>query len=226
MSFPSEPSGSEGDRDHAFHDHSSQFLDTLFGSSGPTHDTLPVAQVQGIATKVAKTLAPTLNKTIKIMLVQRSDIGPLASVVGPTGNCLVVVNENPRAWALWGRFLNKLPPEQWSAVIELAAAHEVGHCAEKYQEAEGIHTAAKVGTLNSEIYADVFGMMYAKRHMGEQADMATDTILKVRLDYAGSDAAHASGATLLMVQKQLDNADIQAPLQAITLALVNAHVAQ
>jgi hypothetical protein len=177
---------------------------SLLETRAITFENFPVAPVMERAQRVADELRSQVSNPIFVVHVHRKEITPTAAVTSAPGMCIVVLNKNPEGWAVWDRFFGVLPVEQRMNLVEIAVAHEIGHCVHHQdlqaqsllaQTVDG-QTAGISESYDSELFADVYAGVYAQRHMGTRAAPALEALLKVRQRFAWLEPSHNTASPL------------------------------
>jgi hypothetical protein len=189
---------------------------SLLGMYGVTTQNFPVEPVAELAKHVAKQLQSGIQRPIHVVTVNRRELTPLAAVSRNRSMCIVILNTNPDGWAIWDRFFNRVPESERMNVVELALAHEIGHCAER--DAMGDNMASgSFDVLEGEVYADIYATLYAQHFMGERSTVALNALRDLREQYGRNEPTHATGDRLKALQPQFESLQHQA-LSPVTLA--------
>lgn len=176
----------------------------LLGFHEITTENFPVEPVAELARRVAKELQPGVLRPIHIVTVSRRERTPVAAVSRNASMCVVILNTNPDGWAVWNRFFGRVPESERMNVVELAIAHEVGHCAER--ELNGTERVAEgFNPLEGEVFADIFATLYAQQYMGDRAAIALATLKDLRAEFARSEPTHATGERLKALQPKFED---------------------
>ena len=208
----------------------------LTGFTGPSFDELPIQEVEQYAQQAAKNIQPNFGQKIHILTANRKEMTPLGSLNASLKNCIVVINTNPDAWRMWGRFLNNVDRKDWSAIIEASTAHEIGHCEERSLSAklkeQSVDNAgfalvqggnpAKRDTmksdqavsrqLSSELYADVYAHLYLKKFMTDKAALVEKAWHDGREEYSSIDPDHATSEYVEKVKTHIQAWDKESPM--------------
>ena len=128
---------------------------------------------------VLKNLQEYIESTIYIVEVFRKEKSPILAVTSEKDMCIVVLNTNEEAWALWEIFMVGLSTEEKINMVELGIAHEIGHC--KEYEMLSKNSDNKMISL-SEKFADEYAIAYSLMYMGDSSSVVIQKLLQVRKD--------------------------------------------
>lgn len=198
-------------------------LGAFFGLHAVTTDNFPVEPVAQLARQIAVTLQPGVHRPIHVVSVNRRELTPLAAVSRNPSMCVVVLNTNPAGWAVWNRFFSRIDESERMNVVELAIAHEIGHCAER--EISGVDqvSAGVSDPLEGEVFADIFATLYAQQYMGRRGQVALSTLRDLRDEFGRSEPTHATGERLRALQPQFEALQEQ-HLTPLTMAQTASHL--
>ncbi|MCE2681059.1 MAG: neutral zinc metallopeptidase [Burkholderiales bacterium] len=169
-----------------------------------TFESFPVEPVMARAQQVVQNLQGQVSNPIFVVHVHRKEITPTAAVTSAAGMCIVVLNKNPEGWAVWDRFFESQTAEQRMNMVELAVAHEIGHCVQHQDlQSQGLfgsenelEVQSVPATIDSELFADVYAGVYAQRHMGEPGVSALKTLMDVRQRFSWLEPTHDTASPL------------------------------
>ncbi len=193
----------------------------LFERRTVNFENFPLRPVQAKAEQVATRLQAHIEDPIHVVQVNRKELSPLLAVTSAKGMCIVVLNTNPDGWAVWTRFIRDLPDAQRMDMVEVAVAHEIGHCMEvqnaRTGEAQG--TADSISALSgkTELYADLFAGAYARLYMGDKASVPIERLISMRRSFADAEPSHDTAGMLTRIWAKL------AKTQAIDETQPNPH---
>jgi len=205
---------------------------SLFETRSITFDNFPLAPAIERAERVAKELQSEVSNPIFVVHVHRKEITPTAAVTTAPGMCIVVLNQNPEGWAVWDRFFENIPDEHRLNMVELAVAHEIGHCVQKQDlqansllpETVAAQADAPITRVDSELFADVYAGVYAQRYMGERSPFALQALLKVRQRFAWLEPTHNTAKSLQSLMPRFSESSLAlapSPLSLKTLELLS-----
>lgn len=182
----------------------------FFERRSVTFENFPLQPVQAKAEQVAARIQPYIQDPIYVVQVSRKELSPLLAVTSAQGMCIVVLNTNPDGWAVWTRFIRDLSESQRMDMVEVAIAHEIGHCMEmqnaRVGDADATPDSISALSGKTELYADLFAGAYARLHMGEKSVLPVERLISLRQSFAGSEPSHdTSGAMTRLWKKMLSS---------------------
>lgn len=176
----------------------------LFGIHAITLENFPVEPVAALARKVAEELQPAIQRPIHVVSVNRRERTPVAAVSRNATMCVIVLNTNPDGWAVWNRFFGRIDASERMNVVEMAIAHEIGHCAEREMNGAS-HVTDAFNPLEGEVFADIFATLYSQQYMAGRAEVAVNTLRALRDEFASAEPTHATGERLKALQPQFES---------------------
>lgn len=179
------------------------------GPDAVSFDDLPVERVTAIAQTVMVSMKSDLTGLRPLILLSTHPAPtPLAAMRYADGRCVMLINQQEKAWAQWGRFLTRKNSPLWSDLIATSVAHEMGHCLNpsktSYKQSEfsrlsGLHAVQKellAQEQQQELFADTVAIIYAHEHFGATASQLAQTFIRSRAAFADSDPSHDTSGFL------------------------------
>lgn len=180
----------------------------IWGIAGLIGPTAPLPQVQELrdVTPVFAEHFELDTDRIRVTLIEKDHASPLLTRGGGK-YCLVHVNQDSSARALWNYMVQHENPEFQSAFTSFAMGHELTHCllgqaGVRMRYKPLVEAALGQGFTDNQHFEESLGDLLGLYHVAQTHPALANDILKrlkqVRMDFSSRDKQHDSSAFLDM----------------------------